>query len=140
MTREESAKLLALIKVAYPTAYRDMDGDMIQATVNMWQVSFPGVPYVIMQMAFDRFRRVSKFPPTVAEMIEQLQNLHWAATFEANAATSIGDHDKYRRCEYIMSHTSRYSDIGSDIGFNSISEEALLEHEKYKMIGDGEHG
>ena len=35
MTREESIKLLALIKVAYPTAYKDMDNASKQATVNI---------------------------------------------------------------------------------------------------------
>lgn len=139
MTREESVKLLALIKVAYPTAYRDMDGDMIQATVTMWQVSFPSVPFVIMQLAFDRYRRVNKFPPTVAEMSEELQKLYWIAVGEASAAKTVGDTGVFRRCEYIMSHTWRYSDNISDIGFNSISEDILLEHEKHRMIGGGEH-
>lgn len=138
MTREESAKLLALIKVAYPTAYRDMDTDMVNATVNMWQVSFPAVPYAVMQLAFDRFRRVNKFPPTVAEMTEELQNLYWIAAGEANIAKSAGDGDKFRRCEYIMSHTWRYGNYEPAINFTSISEDVLLEHEKYRMIGGGE--
>ena len=137
MTREESAKLLALIKVAYPTAYRDMDSDMANATVNMWQVSFPAVPYAVMQLAFDRFRRVNKFPPTVAEMTEELQRLYWAAAGEAVSAKSVGDGDKFRRCEYIMSHTWRYGNYEPSINFSSISEDVLLEHEKHRMIGDG---
>lgn len=137
MTREESAKLLALIKVAYPTAYRDMDSDMANATVNMWQVSFPAVPYAVMQLAFDRFRRVNKFPPTVAEMTEELQRLYWAAAGEAVTAKSVGDGDKFRRCEYIMSHTWRYGNYEPAINFTSISEDVLLEHERHRMIGDG---
>lgn len=138
MTREESAKLLALIKVAYPTAYRDMDTDMVNATVNMWQVSFPAVPYVIMQLAFDRFRRVSKYPPTVAEMNEELQKLYWMSAAEANSAKTLGDRDKYKRCEFIMSHTWRFGNYEPGISYSSISEDMLLEHEKIRMIGGGD--
>ena len=138
MTREESARLLALIKVAYPTAYRDMDTDMINATVNMWQVSFPAVPYVIMQLAFDRFRRVSKYPPTVAEMNEELGKLYWMSAAEANSAKTLGDGDKYKRCEFIMAHTWQYGNYEPSINFTSISEDVLLEHEKIRMIGGGD--
>lgn len=138
MTVAEAAKLLALIKVAYPTAYRDMDSDMAQATVNMWQISFPHTPYIVMQLAFERFRRESKFPPTVAEMIDELKTLYWRAAAEANIAGSVGDRDKFRRCEFIMSHTWRFSGDMNDIGFNSISEDMLAEHEKYRMLGGGE--
>ena len=72
MNKPEATKLLALIKIAYPAAYRDMDEASKKATVNMWQMSFPDVPYPIMEQAFNHFRMVSKFPPTVAEMVEEL--------------------------------------------------------------------
>jgi hypothetical protein len=48
MTRQETVKFLAIIKVAYPTAYRDIDDDFRDATINMWQISFPKVPFLIM--------------------------------------------------------------------------------------------
>ena len=51
MNKTEATKLLALIKIAYPTAYRDMDDASKVATVNMWQMSFPDVPYPIMEQA-----------------------------------------------------------------------------------------
>ena len=59
MNREEAIKFLALVKVAYPNSYRDMDNASKQATVNMWQVSFPNTPFVVITMAFDNFRRKS---------------------------------------------------------------------------------
>ena len=59
MNKQEAVKLLALIKVAYPTAYRDMDDATKKATVSMWQMSFPDIPYPIMEQAFNHFRMVS---------------------------------------------------------------------------------
>ena len=41
----------------------------------MWQMSFPDVPYPIMEQAFNHFRMASKFPPTVAEMVEELKKV-----------------------------------------------------------------
>lgn len=105
MTREESIKLLALIKVAYPTAFKDMDNDTKHATVAMWQSTFPNTPYAIMEMAFDRFRRVSKFPPTVAEMYEQLHNLYYEAVMDAH--TALSEEDK-KRAKIVISYTNMY--------------------------------
>ncbi len=108
MNREESIKLLALIKVAYPAAYKDMDKETKLATVNMWQTTFPYVPYPIMEMAFNRFRMASKFPPTVAEMATELVNVHHQATEEALIAHSIGDDENLRLYREIMRITEPY--------------------------------
>lgn len=108
MNREESIKLLALIKVAYPTAYKDMDKETKLATVNMWQTTFLSVPYVIMEMAFNRFRMASKFPPTVAEMAEELVNVHYQALEGAMNAQSLGDKDSIKFYSKIMSITEPY--------------------------------
>lgn len=108
MNREESIKLLALIKVAYPAAYKDMDNASKQATVNMWQTTFNDVPYPIMEMAFNRFRMVSKFPPTVAEMCEELRHLYYQATEDMLVAASMGQREKIGTYEWIAAQTSRY--------------------------------
>ena len=112
MNREESIKLLALIKVAYPTAYKDMDNASKQATVNMWQTTFPNVPYQIMEMAFNRFRMASKFPPTVAEMCEELKHIHWKAIEDSLLATARGNDADIKVYEWIMEHTSQYRNDG----------------------------
>ena len=112
MNREESIKLLALIKVAYPTAYRDMDNASKQATVNMWHSTFPRVPYQIMELAFNRFRMVSKFPPTVADMVEALKGVHYQAMEEAGSAIAFGSAEDLKVCKAIMRHTEPYKNGG----------------------------
>lgn len=108
MNREESIKLLALIKVAYPSAYKDMDKETKLATVNMWMITFPNVPYQIMVMAFERFRMVSKFPPTVAEMAEELVNIHYQALEGAMECHALGDKDSINLYSKIMRITEPY--------------------------------
>ena len=108
MNKQEAIKLLALIKVAYPTAYRDMDQASKQATVNMWAGSFPDVPYVIMEQAFNHFRMASKYPPTVAEMVDELKQIHFHATECAMLHKTIGNEDEVRRYKSIMDCTRMY--------------------------------
>ena len=111
MNKQEAVKLLALIKVAYPTAYRDMDEASKRATVNMWASSFPEVPYGIMEQAFNHFRMVSKFPPTVAEMVDELKQIHYQATELALIHKSLGNEEEVRQYRAVMEVTSRYKDL-----------------------------
>lgn len=108
MNKQEAIQLLALIKVAYPTAYRDMDQASKVATVNMWEGSFPDVPYPIMEQAFNRFRMASKFPPTVADIVDELKNIHFRATECALISRTMGDDDVVMRYKAIMDCTARY--------------------------------
>ena len=110
MNKQEAVKLLALIKIAYPTAYRDMDDASKKATVNMWQMSFPDVPYPIMEQAFNHFRMVSKFPPTVAEMVEELRGIYFKAVEGALVHKSLGNEKMVDQFREIMAYTSQYKD------------------------------
>ena len=115
MNKQETTQLLALIKVAYPTAYRDMDDATKKATVNMWAGSFPDVPYPIMEQAFNHFRMQSKFPPTVAEMVQELKHIHYHATECALLCRTMGDDESVRRYQAIAQITLPYKD-SSNLG------------------------
>ena len=110
MNNQEAAKLLSLIKLSYPTAYRDIDKVTATATVNMWQMSFPDVPYPIMEQAFNHFRMVSKFPPTVAEMVEEIRGIYFQATESALVQKALGNEEGVRQYRAIMECTARYKD------------------------------
>lgn len=110
MNKQEAVKLLALIKVAYPTAYRDMDDSSKKATVNMWAMSFADVPYPIMENAFNHFRMVSKFPPTVAEMVEELKRTYYQAVEGALIHKSLGNQEVVEQYRQVMAYTARYKD------------------------------
>ena len=105
MTQEESIKLLALIKLAYPNSYKDIDKDTQIATVNMWRRAFIDTPFCIVEMALDSFVRESKFPPTIADITERLQSIHDEATLNF---LSTGDGQRREAYRYIMNATERY--------------------------------
>jgi hypothetical protein len=117
MNKTEAAKLLALIKVAYPSTYKDMDDKTKIATVTMWQSTFANVPYAIVEMAFDHFRRVSKFAPTIADMYDELKGLHYRALEEV---ATTDDNEVRAIASKIMQHTSQYK-YGDDGAYNIAS-------------------
>lgn len=137
MTREESIKLLALIKVAYPTAYKDMDDATKRATVAMWHSTFQNVQYTIMELAFENFRRFSKFPPTVAEMFDEIKGLYHQSFQDLTMARLCGDADAERRCQYVMEQTSPYRGDERKINYSVIPAN-LLENRETNLLEGGE--
>ena len=118
MNKQEAAKLLSLIKLSYPTAYRDIDKETATATVNMWASSFADCPYPIIEQAFNHYRMTHKFPPTVAEMVEELQHIHYEATELALIHKTLGNLDKVEQFRMVMEYTSRYTKTESLGGLN----------------------
>lgn len=137
MTNEEAAKLLAMIKIAYPTSYRDLDEDSTRATIAMWQNTFADVPYVILTLAFENFRRRSKYPPTIAEMYEELKSLYYISVFDAQQAEQFGKPDE--RCRYVLEQTSRFrgDEIERSINYCNITDEMLLETPQRNLLKEG---
>lgn len=112
MTQEESIKLLALIKLAYPNSYKDIDRDTQLATVNMWHRFFADIPLGIVEMALDNFVKVSKFPPTIADIIERLRVMNGEATLYMLTLEAGKEREAYR---YIMDATAPYSRSNDNI-------------------------
>ena len=107
MTFEESVKLLALIKLAYPNSYKDIDKDTQLATVNMWQRAFSKVPFAIMELALDHFVKGSKFPPTIAEICEELKGIHSEALINVLTLEQGNERDFYLK---LMKHTEQFKE------------------------------
>ena len=137
MTREESIKLLALIKVAYPTAYKDMDDATKRATVAMWHSTFQNVPYPIMEMAFEAFRRKSKYPPTVAEMFDEIKGLYYQSFEDLFKAKLAGNDEAIKRCQWVMKATSPYRGDDRAVNYDIIPDN-LLEQRETMMLEGGE--
>lgn len=135
MNKEEATKFLAIIKVAYPSTYKDIGKDMAIATVNMWQRTFANVPYVIMEMAFDHFRKVSQFAPTPADMITELKDLYYTAVSEALTSDS---EEKLKLSEYIIKHTSSFRETPKmEINYAALNKKLLKNGENQKCLYEG---
>lgn len=130
MTLEESIKLLALIKLAYPNSYKDIDKDTQIATVKMWQRTFKDTPFGIIEIALDHFVKGSKFPPTIADIIEKLRCMYYEATQNV-LATPDGKEREINK--YIRAQCERYTERNdSIIQYGNIGN--LLEGESQPLI------
>ena len=105
MNKQEAARLLSLVHLAYPGAYRDFNEEWKRATVNMWAASFPQVPYPVMELAFNRWRMESRFPPTVAEMAQQLRKIHDGAEAAAQVQAQLGNRELLDHYRQVMEWT-----------------------------------
>ena len=118
MTLEESIKLLALIKLAYPNSYKDIDKDTQLATVNMWQRNFSTVPFSIMELALDHFVKASKFPPTIADMCDELRGIHYEAW---ENILCLDDGERRNLNKYIMQQTECFTERNDHrINYNNV--------------------
>ena len=145
MDKVEATKFLALIKVAYPTSYRDLDKTTTQATINMWKVTFSDVPFDVMVIAFEHFRRVSKFPPTVAEICEELKKIYYTAYadyIQSGNNNSWGtckpNKEKREKAKYIMDCTKEFERVKTSVSINysSITNEQIDAYYSQKLLGE----
>ena len=122
MNKEEALQFLALVKLAYPTAYRYTDADTAKkealATANMWQMAFADVPYPIFEQAFNHFKMVSKFPPTIAEMREELKNIYNQAVEGALIHKGLGNQEMVDKFKMVMAYTAKYKNTDNLGGLN----------------------
>ena len=108
MNNFEAMQLLALVKLAYPSSYKDLDKQGVDATANMWAMSFPDVPYQIMEQAFNSLRMKLKFPPTVAEMADEISHLYYETARLGDIQRQIGNLEAAKRYYALSDSISRF--------------------------------
>lgn len=106
MTKEDALKLMELIVIAYPYAYKDQDKQHRIAMVRMWAASFPRVPYGIIEQCFNRYRMESRYPPTVADINRELGVLRTEAETAMEIHRQLGNPDQAERYRQIMESAS----------------------------------
>jgi hypothetical protein len=110
MTKHEARVLLMEIGISYPTAHRGLSTKEADMTERLWYTKFWDVPLAIMELALNRHLELSKFPPTIAEMIEALRYLHNQAKEAAYLQHFMGRHDDAKRFEQVAQCTARFAD------------------------------
>ena len=97
MNGKEAAKLMELIRLAYPYAYRDLDEGHMLATVRMWAASFREIPYPVIQECFDRYRMENRLAPTVADINLELKTLRREAESAMYLHRQLGNREMEER-------------------------------------------
>jgi hypothetical protein len=85
MTREDSVRFLMLVKLAYPASYKDLDKESKLMTVELWQRVFCKTDLGIMRLALENYVKLNKYPPTVADICDELNTIHCEAKMKCLA-------------------------------------------------------
>jgi len=72
MTRREALAVMAMLKTAYPTFYKDLSKEDINAAVNLWATMFADDPAYIVTEAVKSLMCTLKYPPTIADVKEKI--------------------------------------------------------------------
>ena len=79
MTKKDALQILAILKAAYPSSYNGMTKEEATGTVAVWCMQFAGTPVDIVLMAVHKLISTNKFPPSVSEVKNKIQSIHWEA-------------------------------------------------------------
>lgn len=79
MTKKEALQILAILKAAYPSSYNGMTKEEATGTVAVWCMQFADIPAEIVMMAVHKLISTNKFPPSISEVKNRIQKIHWEA-------------------------------------------------------------
>lgn len=79
MNKKETLQILAVLKAAYPGSYNGMTAEEASGTVAVWMLQFANIPVDIVMMALQKCISNNKYPPTVSEVKDKIQGIHWEA-------------------------------------------------------------
>lgn len=79
MTRDETTKILAVLKAAYPHSYKNMSQKEALGTVAVWHMQFVDMPPEIVMMAVQKCISTSTFTPSISEVKKKISALCWEA-------------------------------------------------------------
>lgn len=129
MTQDETIKILAILKAAYPNSYKGMTKDEAMGTIAIWTMQFESVPVDIMLMAINRLISNKPFPPAISEVKLELHSLHWDAFGEFHQDCNCLTPEQEARYRRIYNETEKYKN--SRKLEPSISEIVLGSEKKY---------
>ena len=87
MNINESAKILALLAANYPHYYKKLSKNETNAVCKTWNDSFDDVPAVLVLEALKNCIGKLKFPPTIADVNEELRHMYSFFLCESNNMT-----------------------------------------------------
>ena len=82
MTKQEAARILTILKAAYPATYRNITDNEAKGTIALWAAEFRIVPFEAVAMALKNLIKTSKFSPTIAEVYKEVKGLYWEASMQ----------------------------------------------------------
>lgn len=100
MTREETIKVLAILKAAYPNSYKGMTREEAQGTVTIWSMQFASFPVEVVLLAINKIISSSTFPPAISEVKEKMRGMYWELWALLHDGEKYGGLEETQRVQY----------------------------------------
>ena len=109
MTREETIKILSVLRGAYPGFYRDIGRKDAEATISLWGSMFEEEPYELVGAAVKAFIAGDSkgFPPAIGQIKERVRKLTsgpemteaeaWSYVSKALRNSAYGSEEEFRK-------------------------------------------
>ena len=74
MTKQETAKLIMMVKATYPNSFKETGSDLLEAMVNAWTMLLAEYDYRSVEAAFFAYSKqdTKGYPPAPGQLIEQI--------------------------------------------------------------------
>lgn len=86
MTKEETLKIMSVLKTAYPRYYVNQTKDELVNAVNLWSMMLEEYECDVVFGAVKAIIATAKFPPTIAEVIERIGKITSPEELDASDA------------------------------------------------------
>ena len=128
MTTNDMTKILAILKAAYPSSFKDLTKEEAMGIINLWTLHLKDMPVDIVSISVNRLIAKSKFIPTISEVLADLSSLYWDAYSKRelfrNEHTKLSP-EALSRLDYIMEVLDPYRER-KDILTNMLESPKLL--------------
>lgn len=128
MTTNDMTKILAILKAAYPSSFKDLTKEEAMGIINLWTLHLKDMPVDVVSISVNRLIAKSKFVPTISEVLTDLSNLYWDAYSKRqlfrNEHTKLSP-ETLNRLDYILEVLNPYREKG-DILTNMLESPKLL--------------
>lgn len=149
MTKQEVNKLLALMKANYSYAFKTMSQQDKYLLLNTWTFTLQDLNADVVMIAAMQLISESKWLPTVAEIREKCQKLHYSASYSDDSLTRWAIEEgqaskeqieacerKRKACAYIANATNH---LRGDKPA-TLSLDAILSNQAFRGLGSGKSG
>ena len=110
MTEDEAIKILAVLKAAYPMAYKDLNSKSADGIIKLWHLHFADIPYDIVSEAINTIIKTNKFCPTIAEVNDAIAGIGSEAYMYYLCLKNMGELPNEHHL-YILSHVGENKDF-----------------------------
>ena len=94
MTREETIKVLAILKAADPNSYKNMSKEEANGTVAVWAMQFATYPAELVMIAINKLISSSPFPPAICEVKDKIGGMYWEMWEMLNGGRAFTDEQR----------------------------------------------